>query len=102
MAEITIAEFEIDERNRTHLARHGIDDGLIYEVWLGPAHYRVNPPSGEGASPRSGSHLMIGPSANGRLWTIVMVEVERERHTWRPITGWPSTGREKQLWEQAQ
>lgn len=102
MAEITIAAFEIDERNRLHFTSHGIDDALIYEVWLGTAHYRENPPPPEGSRARSGTHLMIGPSADGRIWTIVIVEVDPPHHVWRPITGWPSTRREQRHWEQSQ
>ncbi|HEY5476220.1 MAG TPA: hypothetical protein VIK11_05830 [Tepidiformaceae bacterium] len=40
---------------------------------------------------------MIGPAANGRHWTIVIVEVDEELGGWRPITGWPSALKKIQL-----
>jgi hypothetical protein len=90
-----ISTFDFDGANREHLARHEIEDNLIWEVFLGEPRFFVNPPR-EG---RSGSHLMIGPSATGRWWTIVIVNVDDARATWRPITGWPSTRREIRLWQ---
>lgn len=81
--------FEFDDRNRAHLARREIDDNLILELFLGEPRFAENPP----APGRSGSHLMIGRSTIGRFWTIVIVQVDDEG-TWRPITGWPSTGKE--------
>jgi hypothetical protein len=89
-----VAEFEFDARNLQHLARHGIDPNLVYEILAGDPLFFVNPP----AENRSGSHLMIGPAAGGRWWTIVMVQVDDIASIWRPITGWPSTVKEQHLW----
>jgi hypothetical protein len=91
-----IVSFEFDTRNLTHMAVHGIDDNLVVEVLAGEPVFAQNPP----APDRSGSDLMIGPSATGRWWTIVILLVDDDADIWRPITGWPSTSREQQLWRE--
>jgi uncharacterized DUF497 family protein len=89
-----IRELEFDNRNLEHLAPRGIDPNLVLEILAGEPVVAANEPK----SDRSGSHLMIGPAANGRHWTIVIVEVDEDLGIWRPITGWPSTRKEIQLW----
>ena len=91
---MNVLGFEFDEHNLVHLARHGIAANLVWDVFLGSPRFFVNPPR-EG---RSGSHLMIGRSSDGRHWTIVMVLVDDAAALWRPITGWPSTVKEVALW----
>lgn len=90
---LQIRSFEIDSRNSGHFEARGIDANLLYEVLAGEPLFFVNPPAGN----RSGSHLMIGPAASGRFWTIVLVMVD-DAGVWRPITGWPSTGKERATW----
>ena len=89
-----IRELEFDSRNSDHLARHGLDANLVYEVLGGEPLVFVNVP----ADNRSGSHLLVGPAADGRLWTVVIIVVDDAAGSWRPITGWPSTRREKMQW----
>ncbi len=89
-----IREFEFDDRNLRHLASHEIDANLVLDILTGEPVIAVNEPRHN----RSGSHLMIGPSAMGRYWTIVIIEVDSEAGVWRPITGWPSTQKELELW----
>jgi len=85
-------EFEWDERNERHAAAHGVTPSLVIEVADTQPRFFPNSP---GAG-RSGSHLMIGPDARGRFWTVVLLDVSYER--WRPITGWPSTNTEIRLY----
>lgn len=94
---LNINDFEYDDGNLGHFEKtaRGIDQNLIMEVFLGTPVYAVNVPS----ATRSGTHQMIGPDTRGRCWTIIMYEVDSDRHIWRPITGWPSTRREKSLWQ---
>jgi hypothetical protein len=95
---IEIAEFEFDDRNRRHLREKGrIDENTITEVWSGDPVFAINPP----AENRSGTTLMIGPDVSGRLWTIVIVCVDEASGVWRPITGWPATGKEGRAWQSA-
>jgi uncharacterized DUF497 family protein len=90
-----IRDWEFDERNRDHLARHGIDDNLVWDVWAGNPILVPNKPG------RSGSHLMIGPDSTGRLWTIAVVLIDSDLGLWRAITGWPSERKERESWEGA-
>jgi hypothetical protein len=93
--DIEIREFEFDARNLSHFS-HGLTDIVIWDVWAGDFGVFVNPPQ----PTRSGTHLMIGPDSTGRLWTIVVVEVDQEAGRWRPITGWPSTAKETEAWRE--
>ena len=92
---VDVRDWEFDERNRAHLARHGIDDNLVWDVWAGNPMLVPNKPG------RSASHLMIGPDSNGRLWTIVIVLMDDDLGLWRAITGWPSDRKERESWEGA-
>ena len=80
-------EFQWDERNLEHAAHHEVDPPLVRDIADGSPRLFENAAEG-----RSGDYLMIGPDANGRLWTIVMLKLGE--NWFRPITGWPSTGRE--------
>lgn len=88
---LRIFDFEFDDTNRDHLARHGIDDLLVWDVSTGGARLFQNRPG------RAASHLMIGPDATGRLWTIALVQIDDELALWRPVTGWPSAGNKKEV-----
>lgn len=46
---------------------------------------------------KSGSHRMIGPNESGRFWTIILLD--KGQGFWRPITGWPSTNPQKELYK---
>ena len=90
-----IRSLELDSRNEEHLAGHGIDGNLVADVLAGTPIVAINQPR----DGRSGSHLLVGPSSTGRCWTIVVVEIDEAIGLWRPITGWPSTRKEIQLWQ---
>lgn len=93
---LEIRDFEIDSRSSPHFGRHGLDSNLLYELLAGDPLFFVNPP----ADNRSGSHLMIGPAAEGSMWTVVIVMIDDAAGIWRPITGWPSTGMEASTWHE--
>lgn len=78
-----IRSLEFDERNIDHLARHELTRRLVRRVWLNDSLTFRNP-AGPG---RSGTHLLIGPDDNGRVWTVVIVEADNTISRWRPITG---------------
>jgi hypothetical protein len=94
--DITVLGFEFDGANLEHLAIKEIDDALIAEILVGRPRVFQRERRG-----RSGSHRMIGPDAAGRLWTVVISEVDKDLGLWRPITGWPSTGKEARAWQDA-
>ncbi|MFN0146362.1 MAG: hypothetical protein ACKVT1_07625 [Dehalococcoidia bacterium] len=91
-----ISGLEFDARNLEHLARHGVDATLVWDVFLGDPKFFEQVQN----ELRSGTHLMVGPSTTGKHWTIVIVRVDDAAGTWRPITGWPSTGREIRRWRE--
>ena len=89
-----VRSFQFDPTNIEHIERHGLDADLVYEVLEGEPHVRRNhPPPG-----RTGSHLLIGPAADGTMWTIVLTAIDRKAGLWRPITGWPSRLKEVSQW----
>jgi hypothetical protein len=90
-----IDDFQFDDDNMGHMARHGVSKALVFDVAVHSPRIFVNPPTPN----RSGSHLLIGPDTSGRMWTIVIVWVDGAAALWRPITGWPSTGKERRAWQ---
>jgi len=81
--EIEVREFEWDERNEKHCARHGVTPLLAEVVKDGQSKFFGNKPG------KTGTHMMVGPDDRGRFWTIIILETG-QRGRWRPITGWPS------------
>lgn len=90
MSSPEIRAFQFDDSNLAHLSNHQIDANLVIEVLSGVPVFAVNQPKQD----RSGTHVMIGPTIDGRLWTIIVVPVDDALGIWRPITGWPSTPKE--------
>lgn len=82
-------DFEFNQGNLQHLlidrADRGVTPSLIVEIGDGAPKLFPNEP-GEG---RTGSHMMVGPDANGRFWTIILLHLHGDLY--RPLTGWPST-----------
>ncbi len=90
---VLIRDFQFDERNLAHMRRKpGLDANRVWEVWVGEPVVFMNR---EG---RSGTHMMVGPDAVGRVWTVILVLVDDEVGLWRPITGWPSVRKEIEAW----
>lgn len=68
--DLYIEEWEWDDGNIEHLARHGITPELIEdEIWAEAPKYNAN------RQGRSASHFMIGPDRGGMLWTICILQV---------------------------
>lgn len=80
---IQVFEFEWDERNETHCARHGVTPVTAQEVKDSLPKFFLNDPG------KTGTHIMVGPDSGGGYWTIV-IKPTGEPGRWRPITGWPS------------
>ena len=81
--EIEVYEFEWDDRNELHCARHSVTPVTAEEVKDGVPKFFANDPE------KAGTHIMIGPDFAGRCWTIA-IKPTGEPGRWRPITGWPS------------
>lgn len=83
--------FEWDEGNENELAPHHIAADEVEQVfWQGRPLWARNK---KGAA---GDWLMVGLTLGGRLLTIV-VQVNDEDATLRPVTGWEATaGQRKQ------
>jgi hypothetical protein len=81
--EIQLLEFDWDDDNVAHCARHGVTPVAAEEVKDGLPKFFLNDPG------KTGTHIMIGPDASGRHWTIVIMPTSHPGQ-WRPITGWPS------------
>ena len=77
---------------REHAADHGVTPALVANLVAGTPKLFANK---EG---RAGTHMMIGPDASGRFWTVILGSLGGGR--WRPITGWPSTNPETRLYRQ--
>ena len=81
--EIEVFEFDWNDQNEGHCARHGLTPVTAKEVKDGAPKFFENDPE------KTGTHIMIGPDAAGRCWTIVIKPTDQRGH-WKPITGWPS------------
>lgn len=82
---IRVDELQWDETNLEHCARHGLTAEIAEGVRSdAPEFFR------ETRKSRTGTHAMVGPCADGRVWTIKMKRANHQG-VWRPITGWPST-----------
>ena len=57
--------------------------GVLENYFLRVSKFFENDPG------KTGTHIMIGPDAAGRCWTIVIQPTAQRGH-WKPITGWPS------------
>ncbi len=80
-AEINVERLELDDRNLRHLAEHGVTGDAVEEVLSIAPQFFTNLPD------RSGTHVMVGPDANGRFLFVVLSEGIR-RGQWRVITAY--------------
>lgn len=88
-----IEEWEWDEENIAHLARHGLTPKVVREVSF------VGPKFRDNVEGRTASMQMIGPDTNLGIWTICILETHKPG-VWRAITGWPATeGEQEWYWE---
>ncbi len=66
--DIEILDWEIDEENTEHLARHDVTPEDVLSVWSGTPAFFVNLPD------RAGTQIMIGEDSNGRWLDIAIVK----------------------------
>lgn len=85
-----IEEWEWDEGNLSHCARHEVTPRVVAEVSGRKPLFRAN------LEGRTATYQMVGPDEAGRWWTICLVIVREGRG--RVITGWPATKNERIWW----
>jgi hypothetical protein len=72
-----------DDENEAKIARHGVTVEEVQQVLDGRPHFYEN------RRRRRASHVMVGPTFEGRL---LVVPIERVRpRLWRPITAFDPT-----------
>lgn len=91
-ADVEVLELDFDDKNLEHLAPHGLTRDRVEAIWQDQPAFLTNRPG------RSGSHMMVGIDAAGRMWTIVIGPSGKGTGWWRPITGWPSVRKEARRW----
>lgn len=77
-----IVDWQWDDANLEHLHEHGLDEGIVTQVWLDDPRSRSNP-----AGPLE-SRQMVGLDHNGHMWVICAIPVVGQPGTWRAYTGW--------------
>ena len=82
-----IEAWQWDEGNLWKAEAHGYAPRTVEEVTGGKPKFRAN------LRGRAATHQMIGPAADGRMWTFCVLEIQEG--LWRAVTGWPSTGKEE-------
>lgn len=80
----SIHEWQWDDDNLEHLARHGLNRRIVLEVATTSPRFRRN------RKARAATHQMIGPDLGGAFWTICIAEIPAFSGVWRAITGWPA------------
>lgn len=90
MSSLRIYDLDFDDENKDKLSRRGIsmEDALD----LISSRYAIVRNKRRGR----GRYKVIGRDGAGRILTMIL-EPTRVKTTWRPVTGWPSTGAEKKL-----
>ena len=83
-----------DDENIAHMERHRVtqwnaDDVVTLGQWVWTRN----------KNRRSKRRRLIGPDFRNRVFTIIL-EPATPSGYWRPITAWPSSLKEIQLWEQ--
>jgi hypothetical protein len=85
---VTIEAWEWDEGNLWKAEAHGYTPRTVEEVAQEEPKFREN------LKGRAATHQMIGPTADGQMWTFCVLQVRGG--IWRTVTGWPSTGKEQE------
>lgn len=81
---IDVAALFFDDENESKFARHRVTAGEVQEVhskW--PRYY-------ENTSARRATHVMVGPTRQGRM-LVVPIERVGSRGIWRPVTAFEAT-----------
>ena len=92
---VWIAEWQWDDDNVDHIARHGISAREVDEVWRGELKFRRN------RKGRAATHQMLGPDGGGRLVAVFVAPVPARPGLWRAVTARPATAAEKDWWERS-
>src|SRR5258708_39465744 len=82
---VYVAEWEWDEDNEEHIARHGVLPAEIEQVRWGKPKFRRNRTS------RAATHQMIGPDEGGRVVAVFIVERTTVPGRRRAIAARPAT-----------
>ena len=90
MSTIDVVEFEWDDDNVEHLARHGIAPDEVEDLFDGPT---VRRRGGTNAPKRI---RVLGRTAAGRYLAIIQ---QKSRGVIRPFTGWDMCPYERQQYE---
>jgi len=74
---VRIAEWQWDEENREHIARHGVRERDVFAVEAGRPRFRRN------RNQRAATHVMIGPDRGGRFLAVFIVADVGTPDIWR-------------------
>jgi uncharacterized DUF497 family protein len=85
-----ISEFEWDDENAWHVARHGLDSARLNGMLCSRITVVRN------KRRLSGLYKLIGTETGGQVVTVVVARTS-VRGRWRPVTGWRSTDAEKAI-----
>lgn len=91
---LPVGGWQWDDGNLPKAAAHGFTPGTVDEVAGTAPRFRTN------LRGRATTHQIIGPAADGRMWTLCVMYVYED--VWRCVTGWPSTRRESEWYGSAQ
>jgi uncharacterized protein len=91
MSTVAEVEFEWDDDNVEHLARHGITPEEVEELFEGPVIRR------RGGTDAPDRFRVLGRTAAGRY--LAMIYQERARDVVRPFTGWDIRQHERRLYD---
>ncbi len=88
-----VAEWQWDDENVAHIARHGLRPRDIRQVAENDPRFRRN------RKGRAATHQMVGPDDGGRFVAAFLVAVPGTPGRWRVVTARPATPAERQWWE---
>lgn len=88
---LDVTEFVWTRTGFQHVRRHGGSIRVCKEVL-------ARAPKFVRQSGRTGTHLMIGPDARGRFWTIAIEDLGDRKA--RALTAWPTKARQIRRYEE--
>lgn len=81
MPQVTVTDFDLNERAEDKMWEHGIDSDQLYEILN---HHRV---ALRNRKNRAADYLLVGRDNSGRCITVPILPTN-DPHLWRPITAW--------------
>jgi uncharacterized DUF497 family protein len=94
-ARLLIEDIEWDEDNLEHVERHGVRWEEAHEALAGEGRRVLKPTRRPAPVPR---YFCYGRTRGGRYVTVVF-EYHREDAKARPITAWPMTRKERDIYD---